>query len=108
MNAPIRQGDVMLFPVAAIPAGTPETLVDGEVVLALGEATGHHHHIPTSHAATATVIRTPTDERFLRIVGAPAPLVHEEHATLEIAPGEYRVVIKREWTAGMGARQVID
>lgn len=104
MNA-LRQGDVFLIP-KAIPAAVSEVARDaGRVVLAYGEATGHSHAIG---APIATLLRTETDERFLRIVGAPVDLVHEEHATISVAPGEYRVVIGREWSSDMEVRQVVD
>lgn len=101
-----RQGDVYLIPVATVPAGTSDVpREDGSVVLAWGEVTGHRHQIT---APQATLVRTADDERFLRIVGSGAVLTHEEHASIQIAPGEYRVVIGREFTADMEARQVVD
>ena len=101
-----RQGDVFLFPVATAPAATIDVPRDnGRVVLAYGEVTGHAHAIA---APGATLVRTKTDERFLSIVGAPAPLVHEEHATIEVAPGTYRVIIDREWTDDLASRPVLD
>lgn len=106
MNQSLRQGDVFLIPVGSIPDGTAEVARDnGRVVLAYGEVTGHSHAIA---APAATLLRTDTDERFLRIVGAPVDLVHEEHTTIEIAPGEYRVVIGREFSADMAAERVLD
>lgn len=106
MNQPLRQGDVFLIPVGSVPAGSTEVDREGgAVVLAWGEVTGHRHQIA---GPAATLLRTETDDRFLRIVGAPVDLVHEEHSTIEIAPGEYRVVIGREWSSDMESRQVVD
>ncbi len=102
----IRQGDVYLVPVTRIPAGAqPVAREGGRVVLAHGEATGHAHAIA---APEATLLTDTENARFLRIVGSGATLVHEEHAAIEIAPGTYRVVIGREWSADMAARQVVD
>lgn len=102
---PIRQGDVYVIP-ATIPAATRKVARDnGRVILAYGEVTGHAHAIT---APTATLLTTADNERFLRIVGSGATLTHEEHAAIEIAPGEYRVVIAREWTDDLAARQVVD
>jgi hypothetical protein len=101
----LRQGDVYLIS-AAIPDGTTTVARDnGRVILAYGEVTGHSHAIA---APEATLVRTVEDERFLRIVGSAVDLVHEEHATITVAPGEYRVVIGREFTADMAAERVID
>ena len=101
----VRQGDVMLIP-ASVPATATETprQQDGSIVLAFGEVTGHAHRVIE---ATATLL-TDTDARFLRIVGSGASVIHEEHARIAIAPGEYRVVIGREWADDIGIRQVVD
>lgn len=104
MTQPLRQGDVFLIP-AAVPSKVTEVARDkGRVILAYGEVTGHAHAIASP---SATLMRTETDERFLRIVEA-APLTHEEHGTIQIAPGEYRVVIGREFTSDMAAERVVD
>jgi len=101
----IRQGDVFLIEVSAVPEGTsPVARDNGKLVLAYGEVTGHSHVIDSP---TATLLTTADNERFLRLVTA-APLVHEEHATIQVAPGDYRVVIGREFTDDMAARQVVD
>lgn len=101
---PVRQGDVLLVPVPSIPDSATEVPRDrGRVILAYGEVTGHAHAI-TAKGAT---LLTEQDQRFLRIVGT-ADLVHEEHSTIAVAPGEYRVVIHREWTDEMGVRPVVD
>lgn len=101
----VRQGDVLLVPVTSIPAAVSEVPRDrGRVILAYGEVTGHAHAIA---APEATLLTTADNERFLRLVGA-VDLVHEEHATIAVAPGQYRVVIHREWTDAMAARPVLD
>ncbi len=114
----IRQGDVFLVQVDAIPKDAQPLERDaGRVVLAYGEVTGHAHAIEESHATLLEVPResaamptiTPAEnERFLRIVGAAANLVHEEHATIAIPPGTYRVVHQREWTDADEPRRVAD
>ena len=91
--AMVRQGDVLLVPVDAIPeAAKPVARDHGRVVLAYGEATGHAHAISS---AAATQLHDDI-ERYLRLTAA-ATLQHEEHAAIEIAPGSYRIVIQREY-----------
>lgn len=103
----IRQGDVALYPVKTIPKGARTVARDsGRLVLAYGEVTGHSHVIDAP-VRKATLLTTTENERFLRLVTA-APLVHEEHAAIEVAPGTYRVVIGREYTADMQVRRVTD
>ena len=64
----------------------------GRLVLAEGEATGHAHAIAERDAREFRV----GDERFV-LVRSAAQLIHEEHATIDLPPGAYRVVIQREY-----------
>jgi len=102
-----RQGDVILVEVDAIPAKAQEVPRDrGRIVLAYGEATGHAHAIT---AEKATLLRTDTGERFLRIMEASGvELVHEEHATVAIPARLFRVITQREYVASDIERKVVD
>lgn len=98
-----RQGDVLLIP-AQIPAGAKVTHEDGRVILAYGEATGHHHSfVPGSGVALLEL----DGERFLR-ASKGADLEHQEHTTIPVAPGDYRVVIQREYDDAEEWRRVAD
>ena len=89
----LRQGDVLLVAVDELPLEGRELPRDrGRVVLALGEATGHAHAISSSGAA----LLEHEGGRFVRVEG-PAVLDHEEHGAIAIPPGNYRVVIQREY-----------
>jgi hypothetical protein len=106
--AMVRQGDVLLVPVEAIPDGALPVARDrGRVVLAYGEVTGHAHAVD---APGATLLADEAD-RYLRL-RSRAVLAHEEHAAIELAPGAYRVVIQREYQpapVGTAAwRRVVD
>ena len=104
-----RQGDVMIVAVDAIPAGVvPVAREDGVLVLAHGEATGHRHVIADPHADLSTASTDEIEQRFLRVVGRPARLSHEEHGTITVPPGAYRVLRQREYVPrpGDGARFV--
>jgi hypothetical protein len=90
-----RQGDVLLVRVDAAPEGEPVGPEHGRLVLARGEATGHHHSVA---AERATLLRT-ADGLYLRIT-APTPLEHQEHGPIRLEPGDYRVVRQREYTPG--------
>jgi hypothetical protein len=103
----VRQGDVALVPVTSIPEGATVVPRDkGRLVLAYGEATGHAHVIDAP-VAVASLLTTSENERFLRLVTA-APLVHEEHARIEVAPGLYRQIPQEEWSDSMEPQRVID
>lgn len=93
-----RQGDVFLVAIDTIPAGAKPVKKDARgVVLAEGEATGHHHRIgPKFRSATKLEHAEGT---FLRVTGGDVVmLTHEEHAPITIPPGNYRVRIQREYT----------
>lgn len=102
-----RQGDVLIVAVESIPAGVTEVKRGKRgVVLAEGEVTGHAHRIPSRHAS---LYRSETDARYMRVEGtAPVALNHEEHSTVSIPPGNYRVTIHQEYVPGELPRQVAD
>lgn len=104
----IRQGDVLLIPITHIVTNTsPVKRDNGRVVLAYGEATGHAHAILEDNCDLVTDEQA--DELYLLVYGDDVELVHQEHSTLTIAPGTYRVVRQREYTsADMAPMQVAD
>lgn len=108
------QGDIMLERVDDATVGTPINVdPDGAVVLARGEVTGHRH----AFYAGATMFRDdglardiPTELYLGHIKIAAkegAELKHEEHDTVKLPAGTYRVRRQREWTADQ-ARVVAD
>lgn len=92
-----RQGDVLVHEVAEIPAGLQTVPKDnGRVILAYGEVTGHAHAVQGDVEFLAADLAE-LEERFLR-VEAEAQVVHEEHDTITLPPGNYRVTRQREYT----------
>jgi hypothetical protein len=96
-----RQGDVLLVRVGAMPATARPVAEDPRgVVLAEGEATGHHHRIGPAYR-TATLYAH-DEGTFLRVTGgATSPVVlltHEEHDPIAIPPGDYRVIRQMEYS----------
>jgi len=102
-----RQGDVLIVAVDKVPDDAKEVPRDKRgVILAEGEVTGHAHRI--AHRS-ASLYRSESDARFLRVMGpAPVALSHEEHTAVELPPGNYRVSIHREYQPGELPRQVAD
>lgn len=104
-----RQGDVLLVPCEGFPpAAKPQQSLDGRVVLAEGERTGHAHTMPSDR-----VVLFREDGAghggYLRVEGArPVALSHEEHATIDVAPGTYRVVQQREYLPRSAPRIMSD
>ena len=93
-----RQGDVLFVPIDSIPTerGRVQTRDPrGRIVLAEGEATGHAHAISEEGAH---LYGEDPERRFLRVLDeGGVDLVHEEHATIHLEPGSYRVIRQRHW-----------
>lgn len=102
-----RQGDVLIVAVDEMPADAkPVGRTKRGIVLAEGEVTGHAHRIPSRHAS---LYRSENDARYLRVMGpAPVALLHEEHTTVIIPPGNYRITIHHEYQPAELPRVVAD
>lgn len=103
-----RQGDVLIRPITSLPDGLqPVPLEDGRVILAHGEATGHAHAVLGDVEFLAADLDD-LEQRFLR-VEREAQVVHDEHATITLPPGEYEIIRQREYaSADMGPIRVAD
>lgn len=112
-----RQGDVLLVGVPPAMAKELEGRAaeekdareNGRVILAHGEVTGHAHEVvpgKESGREKGTVefveLRERHDSReaarILRVKGRAAELRHEEHGTIVLPRGTYRVVRQREYS----------
>jgi hypothetical protein len=107
-----RQGDVFIEQVAESVDGR-KRLDDGkgEVVLALGQVTGHSHRIESPHASLYLEQATTAvpdavllglgggliPDRLL-VLDGPATVVHEEHGSISLDAGTYRIRIQREYS----------
>lgn len=97
----IRQGDVLVMGTDRKPEGQRIEPDAGRVVLAHGEATGHHHSI----AAGPTVAMFRPDDMpagsggfLLRVEGEAVELRHQEHDAIAIPPGDFEVRRQREYS----------
>lgn len=95
MQQQYRQGDVFITRVAdEIPKDVkPMPREKGRIILAHGEVTGHAHAIKQRGAK---LVSGPAG-RFLCVTSA-VDLTHEEHGTITLPPGNYRVGIQREYS----------
>ena len=80
---------------------------NGKTILALGEATGHHHRFEEKHVKMYHA-NDNSGRRFIVIEGKPATLYHEEHAPIEFAPGTYEIFIARQWSDDEEPIKVVD
>lgn len=96
----LQQGDVVLVKVAKIGGKKLNHLT-----LAQGEVTGHHHTITEGDAELYEQEGT----LFLRVKSETATLTHQEHNTVTIPQGDYKINIVREYDHfAEEARQVRD
>lgn len=109
------QGDIIIERVAdAAPQTATNIDPDGSVVLARGEVTGHRHRFTGDSGVLMfrddALARGLAPELYVGHVVVPdggADLLHEEHDTISLPPGSYRIRRQREWTAEQ-ARVVAD
>jgi len=94
-----RQGDVLLVP------ATPNAFdlrpvyrkrEDGGIILAAGEATGHHHRIRDRSAREYREVGRPR-RRYVRVGPRGATITHEEHDPIQVPQGTYEIVQQREF-----------
>jgi hypothetical protein len=91
-----RQGDVLLTLIDQ-PAklGKPIDAVNGRLVLASGELSGHNHTVPAIEGKTQ-FFEGSRNLRYLHLTAA-AQLQHQEHGAIELEPGWYEVRVQREY-----------
>lgn len=95
MKTLLRQGDVLLVPVARIPKGAKAQRTKGRIVLAHGEVTGHAHTVDARRARLS--VDTEGGVTYLT-VDKLTEVTHQEHAPVTLQPGKYKVVRQREYT----------
>ena len=100
-----RHGDIPLHPIRK--ASGTVIKHSGSFILAEGEATGHHHRITVANPADMEIRQTAAG--YVLTLKSEGTLSHEEHGTLTIAPGTYRIGKEREkdWFS-LSVRRVID
>jgi hypothetical protein len=86
----IRHGDVQVVMVKEIPKDVK--LLKGRKELAYGEVTGHAHRVDVGD-----LFETKNGELYLK-VDRLSTLTHEEHKPVKLKPGNYRIVIKRQYS----------
>lgn len=94
-----RQGDVLIERIEAMPAKrTAIPRENGRVILAHGEVTGHAHAIVDEKCDLYASPEAPMGVTYLEIQQAVVALKHDEHSTIELPEGNYRVTRQREYS----------
>lgn len=117
IRIPAEQGDVTLIQAKVdlgLLKGKKRKAKGGRVILAYGEATGHHHSLdsklsyvvdvtPELRALFNAQVGIPAQSNILDgvlVVSKPDTIEHQEHSKIEIQPNQYWVVIEQEYTPG--------
>lgn len=94
----VRQGDVLIERIDKLPDSLkPVGRENGRVVLAHGDVTGHAHAIADQHV-DLYASEQELGVTFIEVRDTKAELKHEEHATIQLSPGNYRVIRQREYS----------
>jgi hypothetical protein len=99
----VRQGDVLIERVTELPQNIQKQKRGKRIVLAEGEVTGHAHAI---YDKTTESYVNAEGELFLS-ANTATEIRHEEHGTIKLPVGTYRVIRQREYSPGE-IRQVLD
>ena len=86
-----RHGDLLITPVDDVPVGGRKK---SDSILARGEATGHAHRVESREAVELWEFE---NELYFRLGSAGGEVVHEEHATIRLEPGNYKVWKQRQY-----------
>ena len=98
-----QQGDVLFFRVDSIPNKATLYKNGNRIIVAEGEATGHSHKIVDQCEAY-----TLEQELFIK-ANKPVRVLHEEHNTIVLDVGTWRVAKVREYDHFLEeSREVID
>jgi hypothetical protein len=89
-----RQGDVLLLALSDAPAKLTPRTKGPRVILAHGDATGHHHSFPRQAVADFT----DAGGGIVIVAKEGAVLEHQEHSPIPVPAGVYSVIRQREYT----------
>jgi len=97
-----RQGDLLFIQVDTVPAGKPVRRENRRLILARGEQTGHAHAIVTPNVKLIEAFQ----EHYI-VAPVPFEITHEEHATVAMPAGTFKVVHQREYSPQV-IRRIVD
>ena len=101
MDAVWRQGDVLIDTIPELPN---DAVRRPGTVLVEGKMTGHAHRI--SNPETAELWEA-SGNLYLKDIAASAEIAHDEHKSITLSKGIYRVWQQREYTP-QAIRRVMD
>ena len=96
-----RQGDVLIVRVDGIPSNMKKLNPKHPVTLAFGEVTGHSHQIHKGATAFAAEVKDDNVvslAEYIEVEEQLAALTHQEHDTINLPAGTYKIGHQREYT----------
>lgn len=101
-----HQGDIPLYPHKGKIHGE-KVKHGGSIILAFGEATGHHHKLTVENPNDLEIVKT--EGGYILTLKSPGTITHQEHLSITLAPGIYRSGHEREkdWFS-LSTRKVVD
>ncbi len=103
-----RQGDVLIEGIARIDNNGLKQSNSALIMLARGEATGHHHALRTDSPVESwlEVVEMPSGRHQAGLIAvhlylslpAGGVVEHPEHAAIELPAGHYRITRQREYS----------
>ncbi|MHA2038488.1 MAG: hypothetical protein ACW972_09115 [Promethearchaeota archaeon] len=87
-----RHGDVLISNIREIPQKAKKLNTS---ILVRGEITGHSHQIQDPYTAQ---LYQHNSDLYLEVLAPIAIIVHEEHNSIELSKGNYRIWSQREYT----------
>ena len=88
-----QQGDVLIRKINGVPNDAKEVKPEnGRFILARGEATGHHHSVPTEGAS---LFECP--DGLVLHCDVEVQIDHQEHNPITIPIGDYQILPVREY-----------
>jgi hypothetical protein len=102
-----RQGDVLIERIVHIPITAEKQSESTHIILARGEATGHHHALETVEPVAwwktgviSTASQRPATLLGELFVSLPSGVVvtHQEHSEIKLPAGVYRITRQREYS----------
>jgi hypothetical protein len=109
IQAGAAQGDLLIVRCDSVPQNaTPVAHEEGRLILARGESTGHHHSFAVGpQIALFRDDGAGSNAPLYFTASTPVALEHQEHSTINFAPGTYKVLRQRTMRSGL-ARRVED
>jgi hypothetical protein len=111
----IRQGEVRMQPIAAIPKCETKLIEAKGNAIVVGESESHHHHVLDASGVTVLerADKVPAGMRILYAIVENATKLRQTagnpHGSHDVPPGTYEISIKREFNPFLEqARMVAD